>query len=380
MPPSLWPTMPIAAGVDFRTAAEIGDAGSNVIGEVGTRDGGRPGVRRSDATVVETKDGDSPPTERVRQLAERPIAGDRAGLLVAVFRSRAGDRDDRRSFPARTGARNRERPRQVQPARRRDDDVLGEVRSVGRRGVVGGASGAERADGRPAHDANALRRDHATQHASRRRDGEIHRRARVLHPHRVRTEAAHGSRERLRPADDEDHDGCGVAADGAGTQHDLLDEAHRRIHDGDRTGNAGDLGRRRVADLRHDAVAVDREARRISRALRRPKGSQVHARDERRSVQRRVVRDTHVAQPVAKLARELRRRSILALLEDRIAAQEQIERGPFRGRLLRSKRVDRRHERGQQNRRRTGEGQSHLAVSWGHLGEMVRFAERAFTI
>ncbi len=70
--------------------------------------------------------------------------------------------------------------------------------------------------------------------------------------------------------------------------------------------------------------------------------------------ERRVVRDAHVAQPVAKLARELRRRSILALLEDRVAAQEQIERGSLRGRLLRSKRMARRRERGQQDRRRTG--------------------------
>lgn len=325
---------------------------------------------------IETQHGDSPATERVRQLAKRPIAGDRAGLLVAVFGTRAGDRDDRRCFPARRFLRNRERPRQVQPAGRRDDDILGDVRRVGRSGIVRFLRGAQRTERRSSHDADSLRRNDSAQHTPGRRDGEIHRRAGVLHPHRIRAETAHRSRERLRPADDEDHDGSRVAANGAGTQHDLLDETHRGIHDDDRAGDAGDLGRRRVADLGDDAVPVDREARRVSRALRRPKGSQVHVRDERGGVERRVVRDAHVAEPVAKLARKPRRRSILPLLEDRVAPQEEIERGALRNSLLGSK--GRRSERGQQNRRRMEGGHSHLAVSCSRRSR-ISFAERAFT-
>ena len=224
-----------------------------------------------------------------------------------------------------------ERPRQVQPAQHRDDDVL-------RRGTEHWEARSSRwherrsASRQPARAPMRMPCAGITPPGTHtiERDGEIHRRARVLHPHRVRTEAAHGSRERLRPADDEDHERMrGRRRQHGARSHDVLDETRARIHDGDRTGNTGILAG--AASPRSSPRCLSPSIVKLtgaSRALRRGQSRRVTS-AETFSVASYVTRT--FGRPSRNSPESSRRRSILALLEDRIAAQERIRTRPDPG-------------------------------------------------
>ena len=85
---------PDARRIHLRTRTQPGHRGANVVGEVGGRRGGRPGVGAADAAIVEPQHDDAAARQRVGDLAKRPIAGHGGRRFVAVLRSGAGDQHD----------------------------------------------------------------------------------------------------------------------------------------------------------------------------------------------------------------------------------------------------------------------------------------------